>query len=418
MRFLYTAGIRFYGFLIHLAAMGNSKAAEWVQGRKTWKRQLLDLAPEFSEGRWLWFHVASMGEYEQAAPLVEACRSQHPGYRILLSFFSPSGYRHWAKKNVADAVVYIPLDTPSDVRFFLDTCCPAKAIFIKYEYWFNFIRELNRRNIPLYFVSSRFRDSQYFFKPWGRWFVSSLKTVSAFFVQDSHSVELLKSRGFKSVYQAGDTRFDRVMKIVSVEVDYPIVKNFARDRRLLMSGSSWPEDEAVMLDYMASKRSSWAWVIVPHELQPERLSALRKKLESKSLSVSFYSECEPEGLSPCSDVLVVDKMGLLSKLYRYADLAYIGGGFGKGIHNVLEAAAYGVPVLFGPNCRKFGEALGLLGCEGGFLVKDAGSFASLMDYLSDPEVRGMAAIRAGNFVKGGTGVVDSVMEVVFKGEEE
>lgn len=430
MRFLYTTGIRLYGLVARLAALGNSKAAEWVKGQRQWKQDLLERQPQLSQGSWLWIHVASMGEYEQAAPIIEACRLHYPQYRILLSFFSPSGYNHWVKRNVADAVVYLPLDTPANARFFLDICRIDKAIFIKYEYWFNFIRALEQRKIPLYFVSSRFRDSQYFFKPWAGWFVDALRSVAGFFVQDQHSVQLLSSIGVDRVCQVGDTRFDRVMKIVGTEADYPLVKDFPQGRILLMSGSSWPQDESVMMEFMFQHRHELAWVIVPHELQPERLSVLRKDLESKGFSVSFYSDGDQYGngirsgyegtplkgekVPSLADVLVVDKMGMLSKLYRYADIAYIGGGFGKGIHNVLEAAAYGIPVVFGPNCHKFGEAIGLLECQGGFMVEDASDFASCMEKLMDEDFRSRSARKAGSFVRNGLGAVEKVMKAVFE----
>lgn len=439
MRFLYTIGVRLYGGLLWLASWWNPKAADWCRGRKAWKQDLTERTKDFGDSPRLWFHVASMGEYEQAAPIIEVCRSRFPEYRIVLSFFSPSGYNHWVGRNVADAIVYLPLDTVSNARFFIETVRPWKAIFIKYEYWFNFIDELRRKRVPLYFVASRFRDKQYFFRPWGKWFAGRFRSVSAFFVQDENSVKLLRSIGIENVFRAGDTRFDRVLEIAHEPAVFPILEKFIGGRAALISGSSWPEDERLMMDGMFRRKDLFCWVIVPHELQVERLQRLASMLRAKGFLHVFYSDIERNenrgsvsgqadslhgdaensfGNPEKADVLIVDRMGMLSKLYRYAQIAYIGGGFGKGIHNVLEAAAYSVPVLFGPNCRKFGEALGLAECGGGFVIENEVAFEKCMDRLSEKKERERCARIAGDFVAEGAGAVRMVIKEVFGNQEE
>ncbi len=413
MRLVYTLAVRFYGWAIRIAALRNAKAKAWVEGRKHWEERLRALPLPAGEGSCLWFHVASMGEYEQAVPVMEACRKRFPEKRIVLSFFSPSGYEHLkGKQTTADHVVYLPLDTPANARRFLDCVKPWRVFFIKYEYWFNFMAELTRREIPFYFVASRFRESQYFFKSYGRWFARQLRSASAFFVQDEDSVRLLGQIGVSRAVRCGDTRFDRVSEILSQAVSYPLAEAFFAGRKVFMAGSSWPEDEEVYFPFFRENALDWALVVVPHELGLRRLQALERFLGN--VPHVFYSRLEAgKAAGGQARVLVVDKMGMLSRLYRYADVAYVGGGFGKGIHNVLEPAVYSLPVLFGPAFRKFGEAVDLIGCGGAFCVRSGEEFARCMDALRKEDFRKEVSRKAGAYVQSCTGAAGKVMDEVF-----
>lgn len=413
MRFIYTLGVRIYGGMVRLAALWNPKAKAWIEGRRNWMENLQGASSLRAGSPLIWFHVASMGEYEQAVPVMQACKSRFSECRILLSFFSPSGYVHVRKKKtLADEIVYMPLDTPLNAERFVESVRPDKVFFVKYEYWFNFMDVLARKGIPFYFFASRFRRNQYFFRPYGAWFAGQLRRASGFLVQDEGSVGLLQEIGVKNVVRCGDTRFDRVTGILAQDSVFPVLESFVSGKKVMMMGSSWPEDEMVVLPYMRDHGKDWAWVLVPHELDARRLQSLEKKLEP--FRYVFYSriEDEPERAAE-ADVLVVDKMGLLSRMYRYADLAYVGGGFGKGIHNILEPAVYSLAVVFGPRYRKFGEAVDLLACGGAFCVRSASDFAVCMDMLGKDDCRKAASYRAGAYVRSNIGAARIVVDTVF-----
>ena len=377
MRVLYTIGIWFYTLGIRVAALfGHAKARLMING---WRTKNGERGTEC-----VWFHAASLGEFEQARPVMEAYRREHPDCRVAVTFFSPSGYE--VRKNYPEAatVLYLPPDLPHSVRRFLDGWRPTAAFFVKYEFWFNYMGELRRRHIPTYLFSAIFRPGQYFFKPWGRWFVRQLRDCyTHIFVQNEESLHLLKSHGIDRCSLAGDTRFDRVHQIVQVAEGDAVVESFldGYDGKVMVAGSTWPPDEQLL----AHLRDNKAWfpgriVIAPHQIHEEHL----RSIESLFPDSVRYSECVNALIRECiSEVLIIDNIGLLSKLYRYADVAYIGGGFGVGIHNILEAVAYGKPVVFGPNWHKFQEAHDIIELGGGMTIDEHPDVSLLHKWFTD-----------------------------------
>jgi len=309
----------------------------------------------------IWFHAASLGEFEQGRPVIEHFRNQHPDWKILLTFFSPSGYeirKHYAQ---ADCIVYLPFDTPKHAKNFIKLVQPQIAIFIKYEFWYNYLNALEKQHVRTFFVSTIFRPSQYFFKWYGGWPRKQLRAVEHFFVQNQESEDLLKSIGFTNITISGDTRFDRVSEILQTKKSFPIIETFKGDKKLLVVGSSWLADERLICDAI-SKFPNFKFLFVPHEIDEAHLQKLERLISQPSLR---YSAVETHGRASLQidnfGVMIVDQIGFLSQLYQYADIAYIGGGFEKGgIHNILEAAVFGIPILFGPNYQKFQEAHDLI----------------------------------------------------------
>lgn len=349
---------------------------------------------------YVWFHASSLGEFEQGRPMIEKMRAEHPEYRILLTFFSPSGYLPAKNYQQADIVCYLPFDTRRSVRRFLDLVRPKMAFFIKYEFWLNYLLELKRRSIPVYSVSSIFRRGQVFFKPWGGSYRLALHCFDHLFVQNDESKALLKSVGVEKATVVGDTRFDRVAKILEQARQLPLVDAFLEDgRKVFVAGSSWGEDEAVYMPYFNAHRD-WKLIIASHEVNEERVSAIVSQYEGACVRYSTATIDEAR----CADCLIVDCYGLLSSIYRYATVAYVGGGFGAGIHNVLEAAVYGVPVFFGPNNAKFQEAQSLKACGGGIEIIATCDFAGRMDaFAVDGGLLESAGKAAGGLVSDGLG---------------
>lgn len=349
---------------------------------------------------YVWFHASSLGEFEQGRPMIEKMRAEHPEYRILLTFFSPSGYLPAKNYQQADIVCYLPFDTRRSVRRFLDLVRPKMAFFIKYEFWLNYLLELKRRSIPVYSVSSIFRRGQVFFKPWGGSYRLALHCFDHLFVQNDESKALLKSVGVEKATVVGDTRFDRVAKILEQARQLPLVDAFLEDgRKVFVAGSSWGEDEAVYMPYFNAHRD-WKLIIASHEVSEERVSAIVSQYEGACVRYSTATIDEAR----CADCLIVDCYGLLSSIYRYATVAYVGGGFGAGIHNVLEAAVYGVPVFFGPNNAKFQEAQSLKACGGGIEIIATCDFAGRMDaFAVDGGLLESAGKAAGGLVSDGLG---------------
>ena len=349
---------------------------------------------------YVWFHASSLGEFEQGRPMIEKMRAEHPEYRILLTFFSPSGYLPAKNYQQADIVCYLPFDTRRSVRRFLDLVRPKMAFFIKYEFWLNYLLELKMRSIPVYSVSSIFRRGQVFFKPWGGSYRLALHCFDHLFVQNDESKALLKSVGVEKATVVGDTRFDRVAKILEQARQLPLVDAFLEDgRKVFVAGSSWGEDEAVYMPYFNAHRD-WKLIIASHEVNEERVSAIVSQYEGACVRYSTATIDEAR----CADCLIVDCYGLLSSIYRYATVAYVGGGFGAGIHNVLEAAVYGVPVFFGPNNAKFQEAQSLKACGGGIEIIATCDFAGRMDaFAVDGGLLESAGKAAGGLVSDGLG---------------
>ncbi len=361
---------------------------------------------------YIWFHAASLGEFEQGRPIMEAIRREHPGYKILLTFFSPSGYEVRKNYDGADVVVYLPIDTKRNARRFLRLTNPVMAFFIKYEFWSNYLHMLKERHVPTFSVSSIFRPNQIFFRAYGKGYGKVLDCFTHFFVQNEESRDLLKSIGIDCVSVTGDTRFDRVLQIRDAGKSLPIVENFvggtAEDRpHVFIAGSSWPPDEDIFIRYFNEHRD-WKLIIAPHVIGDDHMKQILGKLERKTVR---YTEATTENVAG-AECLIIDCFGLLSSIYRYADVTYVGGGFGVGIHNVLEAAVWGKPVIFGPNNKNFQEAQGLLKAGGGFEITSYDDFVGVMRKLADNKALEQSRERAGGFVESLAGATRQIMKEV------
>lgn len=391
----------FYDFAIHLYSLGvkiaslrHEKARKIIDGQAvTMQRLKKELSPE---GGYIWIHAASLGEFEQGRPLIEMIRRNHPDAKILLTFFSPSGYEVRHNFPLVDAVVYLPFDTKKNVRQFLDTVKPRMAIFVKYEFWGNYLNELKLRGIPTYIISAIFRKSQPFFKPWGGEFRKMLTYFTHIYVQDEGSRELLAGIGIKNVTVAGDTRFDRVTDIMESCVEIPQAAALTRDASLtIVAGSTWPPDESYLLPCF-NAHPGMKLIIAPHEVNEERIAAIESQLNRPSCRLSTAT---PEEAAKC-DCIIVDCYGKLSSAYRYGNIAYIGGGFGVGIHNLNEAAVYDIPVIFGPHYHKFKEARDLIKCKGGFSFSNKEEFDDIIEpIVNDKKLREQYGKNAGNYIK-------------------
>lgn len=361
---------------------------------------------------YIWFHAASLGEFEQGRPIMEAIRREHPGYKILLTFFSPSGYEVRKNYDGADVVVYLPIDTKRNASRFLRLTNPVMAFFIKYEFWSNYLHMLKERHVPTFSVSSIFRPNQIFFRAYGKGYGKVLDCFTHFFVQNEESRDLLKSIGIDCVSVTGDTRFDRVLQIRDAGKSLPIVENFvggtAEERpHVFIAGSSWPPDEDIFIRYFNEHRD-WKLIIAPHVIGDDHMKQILGKLERKTVR---YTEATTENVVG-AECLIIDCFGLLSSIYRYADVTYVGGGFGVGIHNVLEAAVWGKPVIFGPNNKNFQEAQGLLKAGGGFEVTSYDDFVGVMRKLADDKALEQSRERAGGFVESLAGATRQIMKEV------
>lgn len=409
MKLLYNLSISIYSLLIKLASPFNLKASQINKGRQ---RVFKELSSRVNHQRpVIWVHCASLGEFEQGRPLIEAIKKEHPHYRILLTFFSPSGYEIRKNYELADTVCYLPADTRRNARKLIGLVNPEKVFFVKYEFWFHYIKELKKRNIPLYIVSAIFRSNQLFFKnsPWGKWYREMLFGFTHFYVQDDQSVELLAKIGLQNVTKAGDTRFDRVAGIARNGKDIPLVEKFKGSQQLVVAGSTWKPDEELLAEYIHS-HPDIKFVIAPHETKRVNIDRLINLLKTP---VVCYTEASQENIEN-KQVLIIDTIGLLSSIYRYADLAYIGGGFGVGIHNTLEAAIFGMPVLFGPNYLKFNEATTMVGLGVAFPVTDyPGLKAIFDDLLSDREKRKTIATMCNSFTAQNLGATRTIIGQVF-----
>lgn len=358
--------------------------------------------------RYVWFHAASLGEFEQGRPLMERLRRIHPEYKILLTFFSPSGYEVRKNYDGADIICYLPLDTPINAIRFLRLIRPEMAFFIKYEFWWNYLHILKHRNVPVYSVSSIFRHEQVFFRWYGYQYRYVLRCFTHFFVQNESSRQLLATLGITNVTITGDTRFDRVLQIKEQSKSLPVVEAFKQNYKVFVAGSSWPPDEDIFIKYF-NEHKDWRLIIAPHVIGEDHLKEILSKLNRRTVR---YTEATVENVRD-AECLIIDCFGLLSSIYHFGEIAYVGGGFGVGIHNVLEAAVWNIPVLFGPNNKRFQEAQGLLKSQGGFEITDYDSFASVMDRMvTDAQFLSDSGSKAGAFVKSMTGATDIVLSSV------
>lgn len=409
MTLLYNIAMLIYQSFIWLASkFNNNKATLFLSGREN-VFALLEQKRLPGE-RYVWFHAASLGEFEQGRPIMESLKNSHPEFKILLTFFSPSGYEVRKDYQGADIICYLPMDMSWNVKRFLDIVQPDCAIFIKYEFWMNYLLELKKRQIKTYIVSAIFRESQLFFRSYGGFYRRLLKSFSHLFVQNDESVRLLHSIGVDNVTKVGDTRFDRVADIASNAKELPIVQLFKSDKKVLVAGSSWPNDEEILLSYF-NQNKDIKLIIAPHEIHEEHLQSIISKLKRPYLR---YSQATTENISE-ADCLIIDCFGLLSSIYRYGEIAYIGGGFGVGIHNILEAAVYGIPVVFGPNFRKFQEAVDLHQEGGAFVVDSYESFSQIMsEFLEENSSLYSSACKVSNdYSQANKGATSKVVNAIF-----
>ena len=427
---MYNIIIYIYLFGIAIASLFNKKVKKLWQG----ERQALSIlrSKVKPDDKYVWFHAASLGEFEQGRPIMERLRKEHPEYKILLTFFSPSGYEVRKNYDGADIICYLPIDTPFNARRFLRTVRPVMAFFIKYEFWYNYLHILKHRGIPTYSVSSIFRDGQIFFRWYGKQYGRVLKCFTHFFVQNEKSRQLLASIGITDVSISGDTRFDRVLEIKELAKKLEIVEAFVEDafrsadntssannlstcqlvnsstKKIFVAGSSWQPDEEIFIKYF-NEHPDWKLIIAPHVIGESHLQQIMKQLD---MPVVRYTQTTPEEARNAR-CLIIDCFGLLSSIYNYGTVSYVGGGFGVGIHNVLEAAVWNIPVIFGPNNARFAEAQALKANGGGIEITDYDSFAAVMDgFIADEASLQKAGEAAGNYVKQNAGATDVVVKGV------
>lgn len=408
MRWLYNIGIQGYYLLIRISSLRNKKAQKWIRGRRDIFTKLQQTIVPGEP--LLWFHASSLGEFEQGRPVIESIKQKNPGYKILLTFFSPSGYELRKNYVKADYVFYLPLDTRKNAARFLDIVRPEKAFFIKYEFWFNFLTELRKRKVPTYIFSALFRPSQLFFKPWGKWYRQTLLTFDKIFVQNEESYSILHQYGFNNVQICGDTRIDAVGGIADAAPRLEKMEQFCGNEKPIIAGSTWKEDEDLFIRFINENNNGQKFVIAPHEVNEQSISRITSALNK---SYVLYSKASKEELSQ-SDVLLVDGYGYLISLYRYSLFAYVGGGFTDGIHSILEPAAFGLPVIFGPDYHKFQEAHDLIKLGAANTVSDYQGLASVFyQYLSNPKALSSSAEIAQNYVNKNRGASEQIVKHLF-----
>jgi len=438
MILFYRIGVAIFHLAIKFAALFSEKPRKWVNGRKNLLERIEKEVD--SSKKHTWFHFASLGEFEQGRSVLEQYRQDYPERLILITFFSPSGYEVRKNYSFAEHVFYLPADSPSNARRFIDLINPDLVFFTKYDYWYYYFRELNKKKVPLYVISAIFRKDQAFFKWYGSLFRDMLRLVTHFFVQNQESVKLLKDIGILSVTLSGDTRFDRVVRVAKTVRELPVISYFATGHRVMVAGSTWPQDLERLLAFH-QVFPDWKIIIAPHEITPQKvkytcdifssgilfseLSDYMHKQQLKSenqrrkdaaidMDLAYQdtdteADLIPEHKSP---ILIMDNMGMLSSLYGYGDIAYIGGGFGAGIHNTLEAAAYGMPIIFGPNYEKFQEAKDLIQARAAFPISNERELVAVVEELMDYQVRIEAGNRAVGYVMQQAGATERIKDYI------
>lgn len=404
MRTLYSIAISIYSFLLPLAGLFNRRARKLSKGQRKALKKISKKADP--KGGYVWFHAASLGEFEQGRPLMEKLKREKPETKIILTFYSPSGYEVRKNYKGADIVAYLPADTPANARRFMKIVKPSRAVFIKYEFWPNYLTELSKAGVPVISVSAIFRKEQLFFNPRAKWYLSLLSGFSHIFVQDNNSLKLLQQYGITNASVCGDTRFDRVVEAREHAMKPELIEKFVGSDKVIVAGSTWPADEELLVRY-SNEHPEVKMIIVPHEVHKTHLYDVFKLLQGNFVR---YSEATDTNIHT-SNRLVIDAIGLLSSIYQYANVAYIGGGFGVGIHNTLEAAVYDVPVVFGPNWQKFREAQGLIECGGATSIQNYEELKTAFDKLIDND---QAAKAAGDYVRQNTGATDMVLKALDK----
>ncbi len=409
MVFLYQISIFLYSLAVRFSALFNEKAKLFVQGRKNWETKLRQQIEK--DTKYVWFHCASLGEFEQGRPLIEEIKKQFPKYKIVLTFFSPSGFE--VRKNYGGAAIvcYLPLDTKQNARNFIEIVKPEKAFFIKYEFWYFYLAELKKGNIPIYVISAIFRENQHFFKNtlWGKWYKKILFRFEHIFVQNKSSAELLKNAGLTNISVSGDTRFDRVATIANAAKKIEVVEKFKANSLVIVAGSTWKPDEELLIRFI-NQNSNIKLIIAPHEVSQNNVNRIHQLLKKPAISFSKVNETEINKYQ----VLIIDSIGLLSSLYQYGNIAYIGGGFGVGIHNILEAATFGMPIIFGPNFRKFKEAVDLTSNGGAFAITNLNELEHTFNqFISDKELLTETSEISKNYVRKNVGSTKFIIKKVF-----
>lgn len=410
MTLIYNLGLSLYSAALGIASLWNPKAKLWINGRRHLLSRIRETVGKSNQPV-IWMHCASLGEFEQGRPVIEAIKKDYPGYKVLITFFSPSGYEIRKNYQGADFIFYLPVDTRNHAKEFLEIIRPELAIFVKYEFWYHYLNELKNRKVPAILLSGVFRQNHPFFKPWGSFSRRMLDCFQMIFVQDPNSAKLLHSIGLeKKTIISGDTRFDRVLDIAKNAGKLPLIEKFCADHKVIVAGSTWLEDEEVM-DHFAKTNRDIRFVIAPHEIHEGRIKEV-EKLFVNTIRFSAWKE-NPEN-SENKNVLIIDNIGMLSKLYQYADITYVGGAFGgDGIHNVLEAVVYYKPIVYGPNYEGFGEAVELVDTGGAETIENALELEKVFNTLLDDEnLRKEKGRIAGNFVREKAGATSIVMKYI------
>lgn len=410
---LYTIVIYLYGLVIKVMSLRNEKAKQWVNGRKNWRKNLSGHIQKLGSKKRIWMHCASYGEFEQGRPVLEAIRNQHPELKIVLSFFSPSGYEAFKDWRGVDLVCYLPLDSKSNAKDFLDLINPSAAIFIKYEFWLNYLFLLQQTKTPNFLVSAVFKRHHPFFRWYGTIFRRSLRTFTEIFVQDDNSGRLLQTIGVTNYQVSGDTRFDRVLEIKKKFIPLPVFDAFCNNAKIIIGGSTWPKDEQLLLEtFMNLTIPNKKLILVPHQVDAKSISDLENCLKKYKLDYSLYIDSAPK---PKAKVLVVNTMGLLSRIYHYADVAYIGGGFNSGIHNCLEPAVFLKPVVFyGANdFSKYNEAVDMVNSKTAFAIQNAKELEQVLnDLLNDEAIGEEIAKKLSGYFEKNSGTTEKVMRLI------
>jgi 3-deoxy-D-manno-octulosonic-acid transferase len=406
MKLLYNLGILIYTLIIRIISPFNRKARLLVNGNKNWYAMLSEKI--IPGDKYIWMHCASLGEFEQGRPVIEAIKNKTTQYKIILTFFSPSGYEIRKNYKLADIICYLPPDTPRNAELFTSLVNPEKVIFIKYEFWNNFLSAIAKRDIPLFLISGIFRENQSFFKWYGGFFRRILLKFTTIYVQDQNSYNLLNNIGLKNMIVAGDTRFDRVAEIAAQAKGIPQIALFRGNEKLFLAGSSWKPDEEIIARYINSHPGIMKWVFAPHEIDNESIERLEKLFTVKSVRFTEFTDNSAD-----ARIMIMDNIGMLSSAYRYASIAAVGGGFGKGIHNILEPACWSIPVLFGPNYRKFREAVDLIAMEGAKSFNNYADFEEILDrWIFDETQYLKSATQAGAYVNKNRGATGLIMKEI------
>ena len=407
MLLFYSFFIRLYALGISIVAPFNRKARLWKNGRKQWRKNLKQNIPV--QQPIIWFHCASLGEFEQGRPIMEHIRKENPDIFLLLTFFSPSGYEIRKNTPVADHVCYLPLDTKNNACDFLNIARPQKAFFIKYEFWFHYLAALQKNTIPTWFISSAFRPNQYFFNWTGRWTHPYLRKITHFFVQNQRSKTLLESIGVTSVTVSGDTRFDRTAKLAENPAELPLIAQFKGKNRLLVGGSTWQPEEALLNALQKENIPDLKIIIAPHDISETHIQDIENRFTERCMR---FSRTNTENINT-ADILLIDSIGILNKIYYYADIALIGGAFGAGLHNILEALTYGVPVFFGNKTKKFPEAQQAIAAGCGFQIDNATTFVNgVKTLLESPEKLQNCRQKSRNFIQTNAGATDIIIKTL------